>query len=193
MTKRNVMIHIATSRLQVGGSLFDELLDDGTEDFEPEETPSNGELPEPTDMWMEGRLVTSPQRVELVYDEGELSGMEGSVTSIGFDRASPTLVSMLRSGPVSTAMVFEEGKRHFCVYDTPFSSFQICVRATKVHNRILTDGILELEYLIEIQGAQAERCHMTVTVSGNSGLFAETEDEAETESNAAAHPDIYRI
>lgn len=175
MTKRSVMIHISTSRLQIGGSLFAEPFDEEEEEFEPELTPPNGELPEPTDMWMEGRLVTNPTRVELIYDEGELSGMEGSVTSIGYDRTSPTLISMMRSGPVSTAMVFEEGKRHFCVYDTPFSSFQVCVRATKVENRLLSDGVLELEYLIEIHGAQAERCEMIITVSENGTLFEENE------------------
>ena len=50
----------------------------------------------------------------------------------------------MRSGPVSTAMTFEEGKRHFCVYDTPFSSFQVCVRALTVKNALLTDGELIL-------------------------------------------------
>ena len=168
MTKRNVMIKISTIRWQIATQLF--------ADMAPEEEDEE-ELHEPdadvdsSDMWNEGRLVTNTHRVELVYEEGELSGMEGSVTSIGFDRDAPTLVTMMRSGPVSTAMVFEEGKRHFCVYDTPFSSFQVCVRALTVDNRLLTDGILGLEYLVEIQGAQAERCRMTVTVTDNKDLF----------------------
>lgn len=170
MTKRNVMIQISTVRHQIATQLFAGLAPEEEEDDElldPEEEDNS------SDMWTEGRLVTNSHRVELVYDEGELSGMKGSVTSIGFDRDTPTLVTMMRSGPVSTAMVFEEGKRHFCVYDTPFSSFQVCVRAITVENRLLTDGILGLEYLIEIQGAQAERCRMTVTVTENNDLFPE--------------------
>ncbi|MBQ9807008.1 MAG: DUF1934 domain-containing protein [Clostridia bacterium] len=168
MTKRNVMIQISTIRHQIATKLFADPSPEEEEDElqEPEDGADN------SDMWIEGRLVTNPRRVELVYDEGELSGMEGSITSIGFDRDTPTLVTMMRSGLVSTAMVFEEGKRHFCVYDTPFSSFQVCVRALTVDNRLLTDGILGLEYLIELQGAQAERCRMTITVTENNDLFA---------------------
>ena len=169
MTKRNVMIQISTSRIAIATQLFNEMQEEEEDEEFPQETDEG--LPEATDMWMEGRLVTGSQRVELVYEETELSGMDGSVTSIGFDRETPTLITMMRSGPVSTAMVFEEGKRHFCVYDTPFSSFQICVRALTVENRLLSDGTLILEYLIEIQGAQAERCRMTVKVNESRDLF----------------------
>ena len=169
MTKRNVMIQMITSRIQIASQLFEELSPEEEEELEEPATEDGSS--EVTEIWIEGRLVTNPHRVELVYDEGELSGMEGSVTSIGYDRDNPALVTMMRSGPVSTAMVFEEGKRHFCVYDTPFSSFQICVRALTVENRLLSDGTLILEYLIEIQGAQAERCRMTVKVNESRDLF----------------------
>jgi len=169
MTKRNVMIQISTSRWQSSSQLFADLAPEEEED-ESFDEPCNA-TSESSDMWIEGRLATNEHRVELIYDEGELSGMEGSVTSIGFDRDAPALVTMMRSGPVSTAMVFEEGKRHFCVYDTPFSSFQICIRALTVENRLLTEGTLVLEYLIEIQGAQAERCRMTIHAADSQELF----------------------
>ena len=169
MTKRNVMIDILTSRIERDLSLF-------AEDFENEETEEamqsfedmlknvTGEMPEPTEMLMEGKLLTSTYRVELIYAESELTGMQGSMTAIGFDRANPDLVSMMRTGPVRTAMTFEEGKRHICLYNTPFSEFEVCVRTIKVNNRLLEENKLELDYLIEIHGAQAEHCKMTVTV-----------------------------
>lgn len=163
-TKRNVMIKILTSRMELGQSLFAEDVENDEElGFDEEFIDESGEMPEPTEMWTEGRMVTGPNRVELVYEEGELSGMEGSVTSIGFDRAQPGLLSMLRSGVVSTAMVFEENKRHICVYKTPFSEFEVCTVAKRVENRLLTDGVIELDYLIEVHGAQAEKCHMVIT------------------------------
>lgn len=172
MTKRNVMISILTSRTEMNMSLF-------AEDAEAEEieegadgAPSldeilknvTGEMPEPTEMLMEGRLLTSTLRVELVYAESELTGMEGSLTAIGFDRANPGLVSMIRTGPVRTAMTFEQGKRHICLYNTPFSEFEVCVRTLKVKNRLLEENILELDYLIEIHGAQAEHCKMWISI-----------------------------
>lgn len=169
MTKRDVMIDILTSRREMNLSLFDE--DEENEQAEEgmpslEELLKNvtGELPEPTEMLMEGKLLTSTYRVELIYAESELTGMQGSMTAIGFDRANPNLVSMMRTGPVRTAMTFEEGKRHICLYNTPFSEFEVCVRTLKVNNRLLEENRLELDYLIEIHGAQAEHCKMTVTL-----------------------------
>lgn len=168
MTKRNVMIHMLVSRLELGISLFD----DEEEPLEEEDAaPSRfdlssltGEMPEPDEMLMEGRLVTNEKRVELIYEESELTGMEGSVTAIGFQRNCPELVSMMRSGQVRTAMTFEEGKRHYCLYNTPYSDFEVCVRALRVDNRLLRDGELVLDYLVEVHGARAEHCKMTVTV-----------------------------
>ena len=164
------MINILTSRREMNMSLFDE--DAENEEIE-EITPQSfeqilksvtGEMPEPTEMLMEGTLLVSSFRVELVYAESELTGMQGSLTAIGFEPSSPNLVSMIRTGPVRTAMTFEEGKRHICLYNTPFSEFEVCVRTLKVNNRLLEEHKLELDYLIEIHGAQAEHCKMTVTV-----------------------------
>ncbi len=164
MTKRNVMIEIHTRRHAVGQSLFDESAEDVEEIEQTAQEWEKGAEPEEFEILTEGRLVTSPERVELIYEEGELTGMEGSVTSIGFARTAPGLISMLRTGLVSTAMVFEKGKRHICLYNTPFSEFEICVCALQVENRLLSDGVLVLDYLIEIHGAQAERCKMTLSV-----------------------------
>ena len=167
MTKRNVMISITTSRLELAKSLFAEENDVEEEDFDlPDD-----EMPQPTELLIEGRLVTGRDRVELVWEEGELSGMEGSTTVVGFDRANPGLVSMMRSGTVATAMMFENGKRHMSVYDTPFSSFELCVHTLTVENALLTEGFLCLEYLIEVHGAEAERCRMTISIKTQEELF----------------------
>lgn len=164
-TKKNVMIKIFTTRMALNQSLFAEA-GEGEELEYDEELPfdGDGEESETSELWMEGRMVTGPERVELVYEESELSGMEGSVSTIGFDRSNPGLVSMIRTGLVSTALVFEEGKRHICVYHTPFSEFEVCAAAKRVENRLLTDGVIELDYVIEVHGAQAERCRMTISV-----------------------------
>ncbi len=170
MTKQNVMIDILTSRIEMNMSLFDEdaeaeeIEESIPQSFEDVLKNFSGEMPEPTEMLMEGKLLIAEHRVELVYAESELTGMQGSLTAIGFEPSNPDLVSMVRTGPVRTAMTFEEGKRHICLYNTPFSEFEVCVRTIKVNNRLLEENKIELDYLIEIHGAQAEHCKMTVTV-----------------------------
>ncbi len=172
LTKRDVTIRIQTVRRGIPVPLFaadgcaeDQDFDD--EEFYEEET--DGELdpdgqPEEAEMMMEGRLVVTSRRAELVYDESELTGMEGSTTKLGFDLAYPDLISLLRSGSVSTALIFEPKKRHVCVYNTPFSAFEVCVQTLRVQNELLENGTLYLDYLIEIHGARTEHCKMTLTV-----------------------------
>ena len=151
MTKRNVMINIQTTRFTVNHSLFggngtgaeDDLLENALD--LPDED-ADGDLPESFELLMEGRLVTTTHRVELLYEASELTGMEGSVTSVGFDRAAPEVISMMRTGLVSTVLVFEENKRHICVYHTPFSEFEVCAAAKKVDNRLLTEDEVLLQY-----------------------------------------------
>ena len=173
LTRKEGMITIQTVRLGIPVPLFgssgnEEAFD---EDDLPEEEfdEDDGEAcegedgPETAEMMMEGRLVTTSRRAELVYHESELTGMEGSVTKIGFDLDTPDLVTMLRGGSVSTSLVFEPHKRHICVYNTPFSSFEVCVHTLTVQNDLLELGKLYLDYLIEIHGARTERCQMTLT------------------------------
>ena len=122
------MIDILTSRVEMNLSLFaEEMENEEAEEglpasFEDTLKAMKGEMPEPTEMLMEGKLLVAEHRVELVYAESELTGMQGSLTAIGFEPANPDLVSMVRTGPVRTAMTFEEGKRHICLYNTPFPS-----------------------------------------------------------------------
>ena len=159
--KKNVMIKLLSYRTEIQGSLFEEDVEEIEELAQEDESTDEQE---PTEMLIEGRLIEGESRIELIYEESELSGMEGSVTSVGFDRATPGLISMMRSGTVRTALIFEENKRHICIYRTPFSDFEVCCLALRVENRLLSEGVIDLDYLIEIHGAQAERCRMTLSI-----------------------------
>ena len=170
LTKKEGMICMHTVRQGIPVPLFSP--DGGAaEDFDEEDLPEAPEedeygdsnAPEEAEMMMEGRLVVTSRRAELTYHESELTGMEGAITKIGFDTDHPELISMLRGGSVSTAMIFEPHQRHICLYNTPFSSFEVCIHTLEVKNRLLEDGEIYLDYLIEIHGARTERCRMTLT------------------------------
>ena len=111
-----------------------------------------------------GRLKRENGRFEVSYDETEATGMEGSVTSVSFAEDQPDIVSMMRSGSVSTALVFEAHKRHHCLYNTPYMPFEICVHTLKVENKLKEESTLSLDYVIEIRGAQAERTKFNMQI-----------------------------
>ncbi len=120
--------------------------------------------PEETEMQSVGILRKTPESMELRYEETEATGMEGAVTSLFFQKDYPGMVSMSRSGSISTTLVFEEGKRYRCVYKTPYMQFEVCVRSLKVKNTLGEDGCLTLDYIIEIRGAKAERTKLFLQI-----------------------------
>ena len=169
--KEYVSVSIVSERSAVKANLFDavyekemEQLIEDVDIIMPEQLPDEQEE-EALEMVTQGLVRVRGGRVEIVYDEGELSGMEGSQTVISYAKGEPKTVSMIRTGAVSTVLVFERGVRHLCTYETPYMPFQIGVLALAVDNRLESEGEICLDYLIEIRGAQAERCKMTMKVT----------------------------
>ena len=158
--KKTVRIKIHSELYDVEESLFSE------DNANVDNLPVNEESPEPQilDINTVGTYVDDGERVSISYDESEATGMEGSTTTVTFLKAEPTIVSMMREGLVSTTLVFENDKRHHCLYKTPFMPFEICVRTINVSNSLLGVGALSLDYVVEIRGAQAERTKFSMQI-----------------------------
>lgn len=177
MTRRNVMIRFLSTRSGLFRDGAPVLFDGGNDtdiDYEDDEEQEsyidslfsdNEDEPEVSEMLVEGRLITTTHRVELVYEELLSDGMGSTVTKICFDRSCPEMVSMLRSGAINTALVFENKKRHLCIYNIPSAvGFEICISTVKVDNRLLSDGVLILDYYMEVHGVQTDHCKLEITL-----------------------------
>ena len=168
ITTKKIKMKIKSLRYEVEESLFakvvNDIIDSG-ENYENDDLAYDEE--QEISLNTEGFMNLDGDRVEIVYEESEITGMEGSRTSVVFDKSNSGLVSMLRDGSVSTALVFEKGKRHHCVYNTPIMPFEICVRTLRVENNVLDEGRLKLDYIIEIRGAKAERTKFELEIKEN--------------------------
>ncbi len=124
--------------------------------------PDYEEPTETCEFYTEAELVISPDgQYSITYDESELTGMEGSVTSVNFDISEPTLVTLMRSGAYRMAMVFEQGKRHICTYQTPYMPIEMAVSTKKLENTLTADGgHLYAEYSIDAGGMRCERARI---------------------------------
>ena len=129
------------------------------------EPQDNDEGPQSMEFFSDARLRLTDDMFSLSYEESELTGMEGAHSTVTYRTVDRGLVSMLRTGMVSTAMTFKAYHRAICTYETPYMPFSIGIHALTVDNRLDTEGILKLDYIIEIRGAQAERCKMTMKVT----------------------------
>ena len=115
------------------------------------------------DVTTEGLIRRRDGRIEIEYFETELTGMAGACTCISFDEQNPELVTMIRTGSVATALVFEEGKRHVCAYNTEEAAFEICVNTSRVDNRMTErGGEILLDYCIEFRGASTEHTFIQI-------------------------------
>lgn len=146
-----VKIRINSVSYEVQASLF------GDGELMDEPMPLEENQPRAMEISLFGHRSEKDGRIEISYAEDDSTGLEGSTTAVSFAKDDRGIVTMIREGAVSTALVFEAGKRHHSVYNTPFMPFTVCVHTLTVSNRIDTDGVLELDYIVEIRGAQAER------------------------------------
>jgi len=110
-----------------------------------------------------GELDSVGDTYTLTYEE-ETEGMGGVFTEVKFDTNKPEEISISRTGAIDAFLFFEKGKRHVCVYNTGIMPFEICVYAKDVDNRLLSDGVLEITYLIEIKGACAQKTVMKMEI-----------------------------
>ena len=82
------------------------------------------------------------------YQETELTGLEGTVTKLHIKDGQVTL---LREGSINSQMVFEEGRRHLSMYETPYGALSIGVNTRRMRSTLSeAGGDLEIDYAIEI-------------------------------------------
>lgn len=114
----------------------------------------------------EGSLYFTGGRLELAYTEYlDEEGTVSCETVVSFDVEDPLTVTVTRTGEVKSALVIEKGKRHICVYDTPYMPFEVCVAARDVVNELtLSGGRLLMDYAVEIKGAAATMSRVEITV-----------------------------
>ena len=126
-----------------------------------------GALPDVVELVTAGRLSRDGKSYTLSYQESELTGLEGTLTTILVDGEQVTL---LRVGEFNSQMVFQEGRRHLSMYNTPYGAMAI-----GVHTRRLTaelndqGGDIEVDYSIEVDHALAGRSIFRIKVKEAEG------------------------
>ena len=123
--------------------------------------------PDVIELVTEGRLTRVGESYTLSYQESELTGLEGTLTTIQVDGEQVTL---MRVGEFTSQMVFQEGRRHLSMYNTPYGAMAIGVNT----RHLLADlndqgGDIEIDYAIEIDHALAGRNVFQIKVSENPG------------------------
>ena len=114
-----------------------------------------GTLPDVIELVTEGRLTRDGKSYTLSYQESELTGLGGTLTTIQVDGDQVTL---MRVGEFNSQLVFQEGRRHLSMYNTPYGAMTIGVNTRHLLAQ-LTDqgGDIEVDYAVEVDHAMAGR------------------------------------
>ena len=105
--------------------------------------------PDATELMTDGTLEATEDGLVLSYEESELTGMEGTTTT--FEVCGPR-VTLTRSGAVNSQMVFEEGRQHTSLYETPFGELSVDIQTGRLrHNLTERGGIMEIQYSIAVE------------------------------------------
>jgi uncharacterized beta-barrel protein YwiB (DUF1934 family) len=103
----------------------------------------------------------------LTYQESELTGMDGTRTTFQVEQGRVTL---LREGQVNSEMVFEEGRRHLSLYNTPYGALSIGVNTHRMKVRLDEgDGEIEIVYAIEIDHEVAGQNLFQISIRPRNG------------------------
>ncbi|AGC69489.1 hypothetical protein Cst_c25320 [Thermoclostridium stercorarium subsp. stercorarium DSM 8532] len=96
----------------------------------------------------EGVYYKEGDNYYITYNESDLTGMEGTTTTL---KIEPDSVTLIRSGNVSSLMVFQKGRKHTSEYSTEYGTFEVGVTAQKVSvNMDDSGGSIDVEYFIEV-------------------------------------------
>ena len=126
---------------------------------------ADGEKPDTIELVTGGALFREEDGYTIVYQESELTGLEGTTTKL---RIQGPRVTLLREGNVNSQMIFEEGQKHLSMYETPYGALAVGIDTRRITNSIgETGGDLRIHYDIEVDNLLVGRTLFRLNVKKN--------------------------
>lgn len=108
----------------------------------------DGVDPDETELTTLGTLEETEEGWLLSYEESELTGMAGTVTSFAI---LPGRVVLRRSGSVNSEMIFEEGLPHTSLYEMEMGTLTVDVHTESLRAKMSSrGGLMEIRYQIAV-------------------------------------------
>lgn len=120
------------------------------------------DLKEPETISLEtpGRFSVRKDGFSISYEESELTGMEGTTTSLF---VYPGVVRLVRTGKIMQTQEYRVGEKTSSHYETPAGSMELSVVTKKLENTIENgSGTLSVVYDVELEGAFFHRNELLI-------------------------------
>lgn len=114
----------------------------------------------------DGSIRVERDAFTVSYKEHEKMGFSNSTTSLSFNPSSPNVITMIRTGDASSAMLFDpSANRQICSYDTGIMPIELAVNTKNVRNSLTeSGGSIFLEYTVEMRGIKTQHTQMEFKV-----------------------------
>ena len=100
----------------------------------------------------------------IVYQESEITGYAGCETTIEADGSRQITITR-RGGAGATCMCLENGRRHQCLYETPYGILNLGVYTDRIDSSLGEyGGELNFHYMLDVNGESASENNVRVSV-----------------------------
>ena len=148
-----------------GDFVFGEAEETG-EDLMNEVTGEGEDGPQKLEIVTTGAVCEKDGRVTVTYDDSEILGNPKSLTQVTFMKDEPGYITVIRSGAFSSILIVEQGKHNSGEYKMGPYAIPVTVFGRRVINNISDgEGILELDFAIELSGSDTQRTRMKFTLT----------------------------
>lgn len=98
----------------------------------------------------------------LLYDES-MEGLDQPVKNVV--KLKEDSLEIIKRGGINVHMTFRRGMTVMASYATPFGEMMVGITTERIHVEEENDRLyLRVEYLLDINGQQVSRCHITLDV-----------------------------
>lgn len=106
------------------------------------------------EFYTEGKYYIKGASHYITYKESEISGMEGTTSTI---KVEPDAVTLIRTGSISSKLIFKKSEATVTTYGTQFGCFDMIISTEDINVDANHDGEyrLHLKYALEIHGLGA--------------------------------------
>ena len=116
-----------------------------------------------TEFTTAGKMEIEENKVRLFYNESDEIGAKGVKTEITISDGKK--LQLVRSGGMVGGLTVEKGKRHTCLYNTPYGDFMVGVYGEAI-NISLDDmgGKIYLSYTLDVNSGLLSRNIMEIDI-----------------------------
>ena len=115
----------------------------------------------------EGRYICADGCGSFTYQESELTGMDGTRTTIEF---TPRSAMLTREGTVNSRMYFVRGQKNTFLYETPYGTATVGLETQRYRSTLSEHGgELEIGYVVDFDHAFVGRNQLTNTITEQRG------------------------